>query len=136
MNIDFFISHSKETKSTFVIPLVQTLTTLGFNVWIDRNGIVTGEHIYDKIKEAIADSTYCIAVIDQEFLNRSWPLEEIHLFHLREEPKEQTIIIPIYIDITKETVYKKISWLEGRAFEKTDLKSFNANDCIEILCRP
>lgn len=46
-----FISHSKETKSLLAIILVQSLSALGFNVWIDRNGIVAGQHIYHKIEE-------------------------------------------------------------------------------------
>lgn len=40
MYTDFFISHSKETKSLLAIPLVQSLSALGFNVWIDRIRIV------------------------------------------------------------------------------------------------
>lgn len=134
MNIDFFISHSKEMKSVFVIPLMQSLSALGFNVWIDRNGIVTGQNIYSKIKEAVTNSTYCIAVINQEYLTRSWSLEELNLFHSKEK-KDQTIIIPVYVDIDKNIVYEKIPWLEGRAFEKIDIKHFADNDRIEIICR-
>ena len=43
---DFFISHSKETKYTIAIPIMQALTNLGFNVWLDRRGILLGERIY------------------------------------------------------------------------------------------
>ncbi|RGK37074.1 TIR domain-containing protein [[Ruminococcus] lactaris] len=64
MYTDFFISHSKEAKLLLAIPLVQSLSSLGFNVWIDRNGIVAGQHIYHKIEKAIANSTYCIAIIE------------------------------------------------------------------------
>ena len=53
MYTDFFISHSKETKLLLAIPLVQSLSSLGFNVWIDRNGIVAGQHIYHKIEEGV-----------------------------------------------------------------------------------
>ena len=55
MNIDFFISHSKETKTTLAIPFAQSLSALGFNVWIDRNGISTGQYIYKNIIESIAN---------------------------------------------------------------------------------
>ena len=135
MSIDFFISHSKETKAKIAIPITQALSALGFNVWIDRNGIVTGQHIYHKIKNAICDSIYCIAIIDHEFLTRSWPLEEIRLFHLKEVENESTVILPIYVDIDKENVYKIIPWLEGRAFEKIDTKHVTNNVRMEILCR-
>ena len=135
MYTDFFISHSKETKLLLAIPLVQSLSSLGFNVWIDRNGIVAGQHIYHKIEEAIANSTYCIAIIDQEFLSRSWPLEELRLFHLKENEAEQTFIIPIYVDVDKEEVYEKLPWLEGRAFEKFSIKDLNKNNNLELICR-
>ena len=135
MYTDFFISHSKETKLLLAIPLVQSLSSLGFNVWIDRNGIVVGQHIYHKIEEAIANSTYCIAIIDQEFLSRSWPLEELRLFHLKENEAGRTFIIPIYVDVDKEEVYEKLPWLEGRAFEKFSIKDLNKNNNLELICR-
>ena len=133
MNINFFISHSKETKTTLAIPFAQSLSALGFNVWIDRNGISTGQYIYTNIRESIANSTYCIAIIDHTFLAHSWTLEELRLFHLRED--SQTCIIPIYVNIGKSEVYTTLQWLEGRAFEKINQKDFNAITHTEILCR-
>lgn len=33
--IDFFISHSSETKQKIAIPITQILTNIGFDVWLD-----------------------------------------------------------------------------------------------------
>lgn len=133
--IDFFVSHSREIKSTIAIPIVQQLTFLGFNIWIDRNGIVSGDYIYTKIKTAIDNSKFGIVLIDKDFLNRLWTIEEIELFHKREMRENKILIIPIFINVGKEEVYKIIPWLEGRAFEKIEKTFFNKRDNIDIICR-
>lgn len=80
-NFDFFISHSKETKQLIVIPLAQCLKSIGIDVWIDRKEILVGNHIYSEIQDAITRSKFCIAVIDQSFLKRTWPMKELELFN-------------------------------------------------------
>lgn len=133
--IDFFVSHSREIKSIIAIPIVQYLTFIGFDVWIDRNSIVSGDHIYKKIEDAIDNSKFGIILIDEVYLNRFWTIKEIELFHKREVKENKVLIIPIFIGIEKKEVYKTIPWLEGRAFEKLDKTIFNKKDNIDIICR-
>lgn len=135
MCIDFFVSHSKEMKEAVAIPLVQTLSVLGFNVWIDRKEIKSGQFIYQEIKHAISNSTYCIAIIDSVFLSRPWTKEELKLFYDRETEENRTIVLPIFVNINKETVYEIIPWLAGRAFEKLDEVFFDRFANFEIICR-
>lgn len=135
MQINFFISHSKEVKLNIAIPIVQVLSNLGFNVWIDRKEIASGDSIYSNIQTAISDSEYCIAIIDSQYLSRPWTLEELNLFHQRELTENSNLIIPIYVGIDKEEVYKKVPWLEGRAFERISNSKFNIDSDLEIICR-
>lgn len=135
MNINHFISHSKETKESIAIPMVQILLNLGFNAWIDRKEIVSGGYIYQDIREAIHNSEYCIAIIDSIYLSRTWTLEELNIFYQRELTEHKNLIIPIYIDIEKETVYEQLPWLEGRAFEKISNCKFDMQINIETICR-
>lgn len=135
MDFDFFISHSREVKMTIAIPIAQNLTSLGFRVWIDRKEIVSGGYIYKDIRKAISKSEYCIAIIDSEFLLRSWPQEELNMFHKRERELDKLSIIPIYVNIDKEQVFRNLPWLEGRAFEKIVDKTFERFKNQEILCR-
>mgnify|MGYP001172584401 FL=1 len=128
-NYDFFISHSRETKQMIAIPLTEYLTKLGFNVWLDRKGIPIGEHIYNNIEKGISQSTYCIALIDRFFLKRQWPLTEIDLFHKKYTGK----ILPVFIDVEKEDVFKVIPWLDGIAYEKLDFTHPNNN--VNFFCR-
>ena len=103
-NFDFFISHSKETKQLIVIPLAQCLKSIGIDVWIDRKEILVGNHIYSEIQDAITRSKFCIAVIDQSFLKRTWPMKELELFN----KKNNMRIIPIFVDLEKAIVYNEI----------------------------
>lgn len=128
---DFFISHSKETKYEIAIPFFQALTNFGFDVWLDRNGILVGNHIYAKIEDAIERSSYCIAVIDKIYLERAWTIKELQLFH----EKESDNILPIFVNIKKEAVYNKIPWMEGIAFEYIAEEYFNLNMHINTFCR-
>ena len=128
---DFFISHSKETKQLIVIPLAQCLKSIGIDVWIDRKEILVGNHIYSEIQDAITRSKFCIAVIDQSFLKRTWPMKELELFN----KKNNTSIIPIFVDLEKAIVYNEIPWLDGIAFEKMHTEPFDLNVHMSIFCR-
>lgn len=135
MKSDFFISHSRETKFTIAVPIVQKLSEWGFNIWIDRKELTVGETIYHTIKEAIRDTLYGIVIIDSTYLNRTWTIEELQLFNEREKRENRNIILPIYVCLDKSEVYDSISWLEGRAFEKLTSNNFNTKENIEIICR-
>lgn len=128
---DFFISHSKETKYKIAVPFMQALISLGFNVWLDRRGILAGERIYSKIEDAIKISNYCIAIIDSSYLERTWTIKELQLFY----EKEDTAILPIFVNLKKEVVYNKIPWLDGVAFEQMAEETFSLNSHMDIFCR-
>lgn len=128
---NFFISHSKETKATMAIPIAQALSNIGFCVWLDRKELSVGEQIYVNIQTAIEDTQYCVAIIDNAFLERAWTLEEIRSFY----DKGDYNIIPIYVNLEKELVYEKIPWMEGLAFEKINSNIFNIDEHIDIICR-
>ncbi len=131
-----FISHSKFTKKPLVIPFVQTLSALHIPCWFDRKDLVCGDSIYTNIMQSISGASYCVAFIDQIYLEREWTKKELELFYEREKASGTNIIIPIYCGIAKETVYKYFPWIEGRAFEKT-VKSttYSIGEQETILCR-
>lgn len=113
----YFISHSKSLKNSLAIPLHQKLTNIGIQCWIDKKNIIVGEHIYNSISKAIVDNNFCIALIDKEFLFKSWTKEEITLFHNIEKRDNCLLILPVYCEVEKKDVYNTFSWLKNRAFE-------------------
>lgn len=112
----YFISHSSEQKEKIAIPLHLWLTNMHIESWIDKDNIYTGDQIYQKIRTSIHTSDFCIAIIDENFLKKEWPLEEINLF-LEKENQKNNVILPIFVDIEKESVYEVIPSLKNRAFE-------------------
>ena len=98
--IDYFISHSRETKYKIAIPLMQTLTELGYEIWLDRKEICVGQHIYSQIEEAIELSNYFIAIIDKTYLERTWTIAELNFYR----KKQNNNILPIFVDVEKSTV--------------------------------
>lgn len=131
---DFFISHSREKKETIAIPLCQALSALGFDVWMDKKGVLSGDDIYKEIEIAISKSIYCIAIIDSTFLSKEWTKREVELFIEREAVDKRTIILPIYADITMKAVIDIIPDLKDRAFESL-LTEFDMNTDMNVLCR-
>lgn len=111
---DFFISHSKTVKESIAIPIVQSLSKIGFVPWIDRQEISAGDHIYNNIKQVLAEVKYGIAIIDSVYLHSDWTMQELELLHQREMIEERILIIPIFVSIEKIDVYQIVPWLEGR----------------------
>ncbi len=114
----YFISHSSEQKDRIAIPLHIWLTNMQIGSWIDKGNIYTGDQIFTKITESIYQFKFCIAIIDNYFINKEWTIKEIELFLTKEQASEQeNSILPIFVEIEKETVYAKIPALANRAFE-------------------
>lgn len=132
---DFFLSHSREVKVNVAIPLAQMLGNLGFSCWIDRKNIVVGDSIFTSIEKAIQQSFYAVAIVDKNYLSRDWPLKELNLFIAKEEKENRNLIIPVYVNIEKEEVYRQEPRLEGRAFEKVSEKELSFVQKIDITSR-
>lgn len=131
-----FISHSKFTKKTLVVPFVQTLSALHIPYWFDRKDLVCGDSIYTNIERGISEASYCVAFVDQVYLEREWTKKELEMFYKREKELGKDLIIPIYCGLTKEVVYEYFPWIEGRAFEKTiNSTEYNIGEQETILCR-
>lgn len=96
MNHDIFISYSRK-DSNIVDEFVNRLEAEGFRVWIDRDGIESGDAFKKVIVKAIKESSI-VAFFSSEYSNSSpWTAKEINIAVHHDKP-----IIPIKID---KTVY-------------------------------
>ena len=132
---DFFMSHSKTVKESIASPIVQSLSKIGFVPWIDRQEISAGDHIYNNIKQVLAEVKYGIAIIDSVYLHSDWTMQELELLHQREMIEERILIIPIFVSIEKIDVYQIVPWLEGRAFEKVNCEYFSMLNNLDCFSR-
>ena len=96
MNHDIFISYSRKDSKT-VDEFVSRLEAEGFRIWIDRDGIESGDAFKRVIVRAIKESAI-VAFFSSEYSNTSpWTAKEINIAVHYDKP-----IIPIKLD---KTVY-------------------------------
>ena len=126
-----FVSYSKDSIDSLVLPLVSHLRTLRIPYWIDKDHIRFGGQIYDAIEEAIRCCDLCIAVISRKFLESVWPLHEMAQFENREHSEGSRIVLPVLKGVRPDEAYDALPFLQGRAFEKAESEA----DLSTVLSR-
>lgn len=95
MESDIFISYSR--KDTAVVnQFVNKLTEAGYSVWIDREGIYSGDQFKAKIVKAIRDSSIVLYFSSANSNASEWTVKEISY-----SLKKGKTIIPIRLDDTE-----------------------------------
>tara|TARA_B110000967_G_scaffold203007_1_gene242858 strand:- start:647 stop:1630 length:984 start_codon:yes stop_codon:yes gene_type:complete len=102
---DFFISHASEDKLDFVRPLAEELTKRGYNIWYDEFSLELGDSLVDGISKGIKNSLYGIIIISKNFFKKSWTKKELEALLNKEIILNQTLILPVWLDITPKDVY-------------------------------
>lgn len=119
MNHDIFISYSRK-DSKIVDEFVGRLEAEGFRIWIDRDGIESGDAFKRVIVRAIKESAI-VFFFSSEYSNTSpWTAKEINIAVHYDKP-----IIPIKLD---KTVYNDEV--------EFDLVSLDYIDYTELAMRP
>ncbi len=95
MEYDVFISYSRK-DTAIVDQFVNRLTEAGYNVWIDRDGIYSGDQFKMKIIQAIKNSSIVIFVSSINSNTSQWTIKEISY-----AIKKGKTIIPVKIDDTE-----------------------------------
>lgn len=72
-----FISHSSKDKK-FVRRLVAQLERRGFGTWLDERELHAGDHLAERIGEAIATAKVVIVVVSEESLRSGWLRHELN----------------------------------------------------------
>lgn len=103
---DVFISHASEDKENFVRPLANKLTSMNVKVWYDEFTLKVGDSLSEKINEGLSKSDYGIVVLSKNFFNKEWPRTELAALETKAVNSGRKIILPIWLDITKEEVAK------------------------------
>lgn len=92
MEYDIFISYSRK-DTAIVDQFVKRLTEAGYNVWIDRDGIYSGEQFKAKIVNAIKNSAIVLFFSSVNSNKSEWTVKEISY-----SLKKGKTIIPIRLD--------------------------------------
>ena len=100
---DVFISHASEDKESFVRPLAQALTDMGFNVWYDEGTLKIGDSLRQKIDQGLSSSRYGVVVLSGAFFSKNWPQYELNGLVAREMHGGK-VILPIWHKVSKDEV--------------------------------
>lgn len=104
---DAFVCHDSRDKDAFVRPLVDALRRPPhlLNVFYDEFSIEVGDSLVAKIDEGLATCRYGIVVISKNFLTKKkWTAREFHGLTNREVEAERKMILPIWLDVTRDEV--------------------------------
>ncbi|MCA3739393.1 toll/interleukin-1 receptor domain-containing protein [Phenylobacterium sp.] len=102
-----FISHDSRDKEGFVAALASELTMSLCPVWYDEYRLKPGDNLREKIESGLKTCPRCIIVLSKNFIsNPGWTKKEFDSVFMREILKGENVIIPIWLDVTKEEVYE------------------------------
>lgn len=103
---DFFISHASEDKENVAKPLYTFLTEKGAKVWYDDFTLMVGDHLRKSIDKGLISSRFGIVIFSEYFfINKSWPEYELDGL-IQKQMKEKKVILPIWHNISLDTVRK------------------------------
>ncbi len=124
---DVFICHDSRDKEVFVRPLYNALTKRLIKVWYDEFSLKIGDSLVNKIDEGLKSCKYGIVVISKYFLNRKkMSNREWRSLITREIDEEKNIILPIWLDVSKNEVAKY-------SLDLADKYALNASEGIDII---
>jgi TIR domain-containing protein len=115
-----FISHDTRDKESFVRALVSELGKQLCPVWYDEYSLKVGDSLRENIERGLRETKKCVVVLSSNFLSNSgWSKAEFDSIYIREIVEKQNVILPIWLDVTQEDVYR----YSPRLADKVGLKS-------------
>ncbi|WP_018403074.1 toll/interleukin-1 receptor domain-containing protein [Marinobacter gelidimuriae] len=131
---DVFISHASEDKDSFVRPLAQELTGMGFKVWYDEGTLKVGDSLRQKIDQGLSSSRYGVVVLSGAFFAKNWPQYELNGLVAREMAGGK-VILPIWHKVSKDEVLSYSPTLADKVALNTAISSVSeiAQQLSEVL---
>ena len=130
MEYDIFISYSRK-DTAIVDQFVNGLTEAGYRVWIDREGIYSGDQWKIKIVQAIKNSSIVVFFSSESSNSSEFTIKEINIALDQKKP-----IHPIRIDKATyaESIYFDLVDVHYIQYEKGRLSS-NINQLIASVAK-
>lgn len=92
-----FISYSQKDKE-YVRELKARLENDGAKIWIDDVEINIGDHLIDKISEAIKENKYMVVVLSRNSVESNWVKQELSWAMDREIRDGDVTVLPVLIE--------------------------------------
>jgi TIR domain-containing protein len=97
-----FISHSSADKD-FVQLVATELCKVAFETWFDKEQILVGDDVLDKLGEGLQTMDFLVFVISRKALQSRWVDRELKFAARKEIENKQILILPFIIDDTPST---------------------------------
>lgn len=132
---DVFISHASEDKDGFVRPLAEALATRGVRVWYDEFKLKVGDSLRRSIDRGLAGSRYGIVVLSTAFFSKNWPQYELDGLVTKEVNGGEKVILPIWHEVSKDTVMQYSSSLADKLALNTGLLTLAeiVNQLVDVI---
>lgn len=104
MEYDVFISHASEDKEKFVHILAQKLQEKQLLIWYDDFELQVGSGLRKSIDYGLSKSRFGIVILSKNFFRKQWPNWELDGLVARQNSSENDLILPIWLDITRDDV--------------------------------
>lgn len=102
-----FISHDSRDKSDFAAPLALELQKRLCTVWYDEYSLRVGDSLRQGIEKGLQECKKCIFLVTPNFLgNGGWAKREYDSIFTRELVEESEVILPVWIGVGKQDVYR------------------------------
>lgn len=111
---DLFICYASEDKADLVEPLKAILGRLGLRVWYDADEIKVGDSLSASIDAGLTQSRFAVVVVSESFIEKGWPAYELRGLVARENRQGSKIVLPIWKDISVESVERFSPPLAGK----------------------
>ncbi|MGY1740067.1 MULTISPECIES: TIR domain-containing protein [unclassified Blastococcus] len=134
LEIDLFVSHASEDKSTLVRPLAQYLADQGVNVWYDEFSLTVGDSLSRSIDAGLAKAKYGLVVLSKKFIEKPWPEYELRGLVSREIAARGKVILPVWFGVSHDEVLsfsppladKKAVVADGKSLEEVAFEILQA----------
>lgn len=102
-----FISHDHRDKESIARIIYNGLHKRLVSIWFDEYSLKPGDSLRESIEHGLKNSSKCIFVLSKNFIkNNGWTKKEFDSIFTRELIKEENVLIPIWVNLSKNEIYE------------------------------
>ncbi len=113
LNYDAFVSHAVEDKIGITNELCERLEKAGLKIWYSGSELGIGDSIERSVYKGLDESAFAIVVISPQYLEKKWPMHELHALLYKETKGEQKIL-PVLHNITFSELVVRFPFMADR----------------------
>jgi hypothetical protein len=101
----FFVSYDARNREQIARPIAARLSAIGEPVWFDDFNLRPGDNLRQTIEDGLRKCRQCVLLVTKELLsNEAWAKVEFDAIFSREVSEKRKIIVPVWVDVTRNEV--------------------------------